>query len=292
MIIKVTLCTLTIILVAVIAISYYVNKEGFEDITAASSGGSSPPVVLEACSDDIWLNIKAKTKDGSTITGAKFVYSSTCKTVDSGSVSDSILVDNLTIPAALSVIATVPLTSLNEGKTYYLIGPSDAKYEPGTTKLLNGMLYDKNFINKCITPAAAAPTTAPATAATGATGATGTPAAVTGSVPQNNQVVPQVGISTTGQDAATLQQRMELLKDLQQMVKNEMLAQRATQPVTDSSTCKQPSTSNSTAQGKEYSSSSQKTSDDSCTPECPSMPDMSKYIKKDAIPCWGCSIDY
>jgi len=25
---------------------------------------------------------------------------------------------------------------------------------------------------------------------------------------------------------------------------------------------------------------------------CPKMPDMSQYIKKDAIPCWGCTVEY
>ena len=34
---------------------------------------------------------------------------------------------------------------------------------------------------------------------------------------------------------------------------------------------------NATSQGVDYN--------------CPKMPDMSKYIRKDSIPCWGCSID-
>jgi hypothetical protein len=306
MIIKATLCTLMIILVAVIAISYYVNKEGFEDITASAVSSSSPLVILEACSDDIWLNIKAKTKDGSIINGAKLVYNSTCKTVDSGSTSDSVLVDNLTIPSTLSTIATVPLTALNEGKSYYLIGPDDTKYEAGSTKLLNGMIYDKNFINKCIMPAAptAAPTatTAPVAPAAAATVNTLTPTSsstvTSTTTPQNNLVVPQVGLSAPAQDAASLQQRMELLKDLQQMVKNEIIAQRATEPVVNNSTtsCKASTASDSTAQGKEYANSSLKSSGENCpsNPDgtCPPFPDMSKYIKKDAIPCWGCSLDY
>jgi hypothetical protein len=41
-----------------------------------------------------------------------------------------------------------------------------------------------------------------------------------------------------------------------------------------------------TSQGKEYSSRCHK--DKSCSQQ----PDMTQYIKKDSIPCWGCSLDY
>jgi hypothetical protein len=52
----------------------------------------------------------------------------------------------------------------------------------------------------------------------------------------------------------------------------------------------------STAQGKEYEESCYKDTDYRSTNDsdstCPPVPNMSQYIKKDEIPCWGCSLDY
>lgn len=284
MLIKATLCTLLIILVAVIIVSYYANKEGFEDITSSASG-----VVLAGCSDGVSFNVKAKTKDGSTITGAKLVYSSTSNTIATGAQSDSVLVDNLTIPPTLDVIASVPLTSFTEGKSYYLIGPNDTAYIGGTTTLLNGMMYAKDFLNKCVTPGTSIPILP------GVPTPTPTPEAPP-SAPQNNQVMPEISISGNGYDAMTLQQRMELLKDIQKVVRNELISQRTTQPIISGETRKSPSASDSTAQGKEYTKSCYKGADESCPSypdgSCPPVPDMTQYIKKDAIPCWGCALDY
>jgi hypothetical protein len=303
MIIKATLFTLLIILVAVIAISYYVNKEGFENITSSAATG----VVLAGCSDGTSFNVKAKTKDGSTITGAKLVYSSTSPTVDTGAQSDSVLADNLTIPSTLDVITSIPLTSLADGKTYYLIGPNDTAYVGGTTTALNGIMYAKDFVNKCVTPSA--PASAPAAPAPtpilpGVPTPTPTPILpgvptpgdeAPGAVPQNNQVMPEISISGSGYDAMTLQQRMELLKDIQKVVRNELISHRATDPIISGETRKS-TASDATAQGKEYSKSCYKGADESCPSypdgSCPPVPDMSQYIKKDAIPCWGCALDY
>jgi hypothetical protein len=314
MLIKATLCTLLIILVAVIAISYYMNKEGFEDITS----GATPGVVLAGCSDGTSFNIKAKTKDGSTITGAKLVYSSTSNTVDTGAQSDSVLAGNLTIPPTLDVITSVPLTSLSDGKTYYLIGPNDSAYVGGSTTALNGIMYAKDYVNKCVTPSA--PASAPAGGANSILPGVPTPTLkpilpgvptptlkpilpgvptpgdeAPGAVPQNNQVMPEISISGSGYDAMTLQQRMELLKDIQKVVRNELVTHRATDPIISGETRKCNPT-DATAQGKEYSKSCYKGGDESCPsyPDgtCPPLPDMSQYIKKDAIPCWGCALDY
>lgn len=308
MLIKATLCTLLIILVAVITVSYYVNKEGFEDITSSSSG-----VVLAGCSDGVSFNIKAKTKDGSTITGAKLVYSSTSNTINTGAQSDSILVDNLTIPPTLDVIASVPLTSFTEGKSYYLIGPNDTVYVGGTTTLLNGMMYAKDFLNTCITPATSSTPSVPVPILPGVPTPTpilpgvptpkpilpGVPTPIPEappSAPQNNKIMPEISISGSGYDAMTLQQRMELLKDIQKVVKNELISHRTTHPIISGETRKSNSTSDCTAQGKEYSKSCYKGADESCPSypdgSCPPVPDMTQYIKKDAIPCWGCALDY
>lgn len=298
MLIKATLWTLLIMLVTVIAISYYMNKEGFEDITSSAASG----VVLAACSDGTSLNIKAKTKDGSTITGAKLVYSSKSNTVDTGAQSDSILADNLTIPSTLDIITSVPLTSLSDGKTYYLIGPNDSAFIGGSTMPLNGIIYAKDFVNKCVTPSAPASTSGSKPILPGVP----TPKPILpgvptpgdespGAIPQNNQVMPEISISGSGYDAMTLQQRMELLKDIQKVVRNELISHRSTDQIISGETRKS-KPSDATAQGKEYSKSCYKGTDESCPSypngTCPPLPDMSQYIKKDAIPCWGCSLDY
>ena len=114
------------------------------------------------------------------------------------------------------------------------------------------------------------------------------------STPTRNDVVPEVSISGSGYNAMTLQQRAELLKDIQKVVRNEVLASRATKPIIPGETRHKPS--DSTSQGQEYSDSCYKDTEYRCpkNPDgsCPPVPDMSQYIKKDEIPCWGCSLDY
>ncbi len=120
-----------------------------------------------------------------------------------------------------------------------------------------------------------------------------TPTAGPSATPQRVDLVPEVSISGTGYDAMSLQERADLLRDIQKVVKNEILSHRLTTPII-SATATKPS--DSTAQGQEYESSCYKDTEYRCpkNPDgtCPPMPDMSKYIKKDAIPCYGCSLDY
>jgi hypothetical protein len=176
MIIRLTLLGLTILLIVVIALSYYVNKEGFEDITA--------------------------TKE----------------------------------------------------------------------KILSGVTEE---------PRAPVPTPSPASPADSST-------------PKRNVVVPEISLSGSAYDAMNLQERMDLLKDIQKVVRNEIIAHRNTKPIIPGET-RQDDT-NSTAQGKEYESSCHKDTEYRCpkNPDgsCPPVPDMTQYIKKDAIPCWGCTLDY
>ena len=115
--------------------------------------------------------------------------------------------------------------------------------------------------------------------------------------PKRFDVKPEISLSPTGYDAMSLQQKSELLKDIQKVVKNELLANRLTTPLTkDRSYCDE---STSTEQGKEYEYNCHKDKKDNCYKDDhyskkseESCPDMSKYIKKDEIPCWGCKLDY
>jgi hypothetical protein len=88
-----------------------------------------------------------------------------------------------------------------------------------------------------------------------------------------------VALSDTGYTALTLNKKAALLRDIKQAVRDELIASRTCEdnhPMgmcdnTDSGDC------DSVQQGNEYQRSKE---------------DMSKYIKKDAIPCWGCTLDY
>ena len=117
--------------------------------------------------------------------------------------------------------------------------------------------------------------------------------------PQRFDIKPEISLSPTGYDAMSLQQKSELLKDIQKVVKNELLANRLITPLTKNRGYYDETTS--TEQGKEYEYNCHKKSDDNCHKKSDdncskkseeSCPDMSKYIKKDEIPCWGCKLDY
>lgn len=114
-------------------------------------------------------------------------------------------------------------------------------------------------------------------------------------IPQREDVTPEISISGSGYDAMSLKQRMDLLKDIQKVVRNEIIAGRNTQPILSGETRKDKIT-DATAQGQEYEGSCYKDTEYRCpkNPDgsCPPIPDMTQYIKKDAIPCWGCSLDY
>ena len=200
MIIKATLIGLVVILIVVVAMSYYTNKEGFDDITAAATGAI--PV------------------------------------------------------AATQTVQPIPATGTPT------VQPIPATGTPTVQPI----------------PATGTPTVQPTPA---------TPARV--------DIVPEVSISGVGYDALTLQQRADLLRDIQKTVRNDILANRATKPIISGETRHSKDT-DATAQGQEYESSCHKDTEYRCpkNPDgsCPPVPDMSEYIKKDSIPCWGCSLDY
>ena len=115
--------------------------------------------------------------------------------------------------------------------------------------------------------------------------------------PSRQDVTPQVVVSDTGYTAMDLQNKSSLLKDIQQIVRQEIITSR-NQPTNhpmalqsnrsskscdtkshDNESCDNESCndSNAVTQGNEYQQGKH---------------DMSQYIKKNAIPCWGCSLDY
>ena len=96
--------------------------------------------------------------------------------------------------------------------------------------------------------------------------------------PIRNNVNPQVSVSDTGYNAMQLQNQSSLLSNIKKIVQDELRTNRVkpeNHPLALSGTSG--SCSNSTQQGNEYTNGKE---------------DMSKYIKKDSIPCWGCTLDY
>ena len=94
-----------------------------------------------------------------------------------------------------------------------------------------------------------------------------------------HHVVPQVSVSDTAYTAMDLQNKSALLQNIQKIVKNELAASRNqsnNNPIAMGEDCCN-SDSTCDQQGQEYNSEKN---------------DMSKYIKKDSIPCWGCTLDY
>ena len=94
-------------------------------------------------------------------------------------------------------------------------------------------------------------------------------------------IVPHTNVSDTTVKATSLQQKSKFLQEIQKMIHNEFLASRTTTHVNepdededaDASSC-----TSATMQGNEYAN------------KRPS--DMSPYIRKDSIPCAGCTLDY
>lgn len=321
MIIKLTLGGLVILLITVIATSYYVNKEGFDNITSQT---------LNSCTGQCKESLVATNNVCKVITqtdGNLVIYDSTNKPVWASNTSGK---------------GVGPYKSVMQSDGNYVLYDSTGKplwasntYQKGVGPYrlvmqddCNLVIYDKNntptwssranpapnvSYNPAPAPVANAATpTAPASASPVIASQVAPPpiapsntpkpllAAVIpqqlagGSTPQRTEVTPEVSLSSSGYDAMVLQQKMDLLKDIQKVVRNELVANRATDPVAMVGSVNK--VTDSTAQGKEYEESCYKDTEYKCpkNPDgtCPPIPDMSKYIKKDEIPCWGCAIDY
>jgi hypothetical protein len=132
--------------------------------------------------------------------------------------------------------------------------------------------------------------------------------------PERKDIQPEISVSDTSYMAMKGKQKSDLLSSIQKIVRNELLANRVTQPtvrnIQDNNDYDTNDDSHCTAQGSEFKKATPKRmskgcpdSSDPCDisdqpqnsapkPYKSNMPDMSKYIKKDSIPCWGCSLDY
>lgn len=138
---------------------------------------------------------------------------------------------------------------------------------------------------------------------------------------QQQQPQSEIVISGPGFNAMSLQQKTELLRDIQKLVKNEVIADRQLTNLNDFYREKRQErrerewdreqewkreqelnkinqmNSDALQQGKEYNNSECKKKCEGPCPRnkdgtCPPVPDMSEYIRKDQIPCWNCTLDY
>ena len=119
-----------------------------------------------------------------------------------------------------------------------------------------------------------------------------------------------VPVTSTAFTAMTLKQKSDLLKDIQSLVRNELLAARQLEHLKKGREEEEEENyeeqegcgvSQSNRQGVDFNRHCNKPSENGeeeyrCpkNPDgsCPPVPDLSNYIRKDQIPCWGCFIDY
>ena len=129
---------------------------------------------------------------------------------------------------------------------------------------------------------------------------------------------PTVTVSDTAYDSMTLKQRSDLLKNVQKLVRDELLLSRQLNTLKEEEEeeeeeeedpsewqgrdyhrrCHQDGQEQEQGQGQgQDQGQEQKRKHHYRCPKnpdgsCPPVPDLTQYIHKDQIPCWGCSVDY
>lgn len=271
MLIQITLCGLVILLIAVIAISYYTNKEGFDNIALSSLQNEIPATISLDKLQQLFNSAGCAKK----LTENDVTWWRTRPTIND-IVNDMKAYGELTSKCAGS-----------EGHHSFC--------DPTKCKNPKAIVPSPSV---ALSPASLATSVAPSPVPSPVS----VPAQVGGAIPQRNVVVPQISMSDTGYNAMELQQKMDLLKDIQKIVRNEILSNRMTTPMIKEKEKEKISSDDDqdtecTMQGKEYESQKNKEEEEYRCPKnpdgsCPPIPDMTNYIKKDAIPCWGCNIQY
>ena len=390
MILKLTICGLSILLVVVIALSYHVNKEGFA--TMDMSAQAHALVQAKAINDVIDIVAKASSNGQSAaiqgavttvknavqaklLTQTPEVISAFASVLHSGlaflskapasHLQDEIrsIVKNVVVFASdiqkpglapatrttvIKQIIDGTFTNLSNGQSSAMksslttvntvvqnaFGSMDPAVTSAVSTLLNAIAVIPaagqattaqtivTLINsaktdavlmKSIVAMAPAPSVAPTVAPS-----------VAPTVAPIHAPAQHVELSDIGYTAMSLQNKSDLLKDIQMVVKNELLAGRAMDDNTKRGHFVNSAT-NSTAQGQEYEATSMHglhknaqranashmnashcgTNGAACGANdvqgaeehgaqfgASCNHDMNQYIKKDSIPCWGCSLDY
>ena len=227
---------------------------------------------------------------------AKIVYSSTANTIDAGGVSDRVLSTSVVFQPRTALtptlVAIVSLADLANNKTYYIINSADATYTNGVTTLLGSFVHQTSELDSCPVPVPVVPRDRERRSQSSSA----------------DDGKSEVKMSDTAYDALTVKQRADLLRDVKRIMREEIRASRRMNPSADrdedgDGSCDDDGDSDAAQQGREFSQRRCKMAgddDDAVEARCPTypngtcppVPDMSKYIRKDAIPCWGCAIDF
>jgi hypothetical protein len=291
-----TIFLLCLILIVTVTISYYLNKEGFTNISTANNG------VLEM--------IMTKDEANKNVTTAS---NAAAKALDDKDIADKQVLDAISAADKAKAVAAAASKKAGELMSNSATSQADKDSAVASVNAANKAADEAVAVKVAAVAAAAAAAVVVEKTAADKVAAIATAAAaskqadkviadriesdtraqtLSASSPSRTDIVPEINISENGQDARILQQKSELLKDIQKVVRNEILANRHTTPIMDENSCQDDSgcdnKNNTTAtfQGKEYAGRCHKNN------TCSQQPDMSQYIKKDSIPCWGCSLDY
>jgi hypothetical protein len=306
--------TLVIILIVTIVLSYSYNEEAFTDITAASAmagaGATGAPAAPAGGA-------------GAGAVGAAPVIITNPKKADTSvtNTDNQIVRDRINIATEYTdnffrIFAAMPSLNSTQSVKYRLLSEdgtvltnnltvtNDIRYESASLPLSKIKSYFNttayilpkgvNSINDAYASFMIPPPKS------------GTP--IPPVAPPAPEVVnPEVTLSETGYDAMKLNKQSNLLNDIQKIVHNEMLMHRATDvSVKNPSKKKRANRNSSNAPNASNPNASNASNRNAPNASCSQdemgvldemgdeieTQDMSKYIKKDEIPCWGCSLDY
>lgn len=287
---KFTLVSLVVLLVVILTVSYYANEEGFQSISNTNTA-----------------TLKIQAKQGSL---QDLCYKATDKEA-------TIRVEQSVCPPGSKFPSQImKITSLNP--TWESRAPCSFERQPNTT--LNNAQWNATYMGDCNNEATywkAVGTSSPflAPSPSPSPSPSSMPSLATSSYAMTSVPTPaaKVEVSDTAYESMSKNQRSQLLKDIQKIVRNEILSERSVSNPSGSDSSSSSSRSdevseeemeecdtNLTSQGKDYMKNNLKTnkedSEAGCPPGkdglCPPLPDMRDYIRKDKIPCWGCTIDY
>jgi len=238
-------------------------------------------IIASAKDNDRYIDIYANVIPPQTPIYVNILYSSSIPVLKANEKATSQLATHVYIPPTSSIIYNPSKGTLKNNHRYYIVADNVTEYVEGITVLLGSFTYFSSNSSDNL------PDWSQYTQVPQMPQAPQMPQ--NSVVPQLNNITPDNSISEATKKAQELQKRSSFIEDIQTAVKNALKESRNT-PIIPGEDKKE---TTSIKQGKEYESSCNK---DRCPmyPDgtCPPVPDMSKYISKDSIPCWGCELDY
>ena len=330
---KATVGSLLIILVVVITLSYHINKEAFVNIPAASTTATATDPAKVAAQVNATKKVQAETTRLAELASttavpnpqANNMLKALGKAPAGVSPTDPV---TTCLSAPLSTIATIapPGIISSEAKTAAgtspvtacLSGPfaavekplaaAGAFAPPGTvvtdsrtasnkapsvsiTKGHGEMMEEKGLSEDLLksSPLGANSVYHPVI------GNESNKAPTQGTIPHLTPTKPEIAVTDVSYDAMKLNQKSNLMKDIQKIVRNELISSHILDPNVQNDSSKASTHQNSRMEKATSCMDNMDTTDDNDQQYAKykgQRIDMSKYIKKNEIPCWGCSLDY